>query len=98
MEVSGEVDSESRTPWPLLSRRHRSIDQSWLSSLILDCNAIHVASSELPASSLSGFFVEPSEAGTIENLVTPLNAFGERMARRKGIARFKSSCAQMLPC
>src|SRR5215471_2679448 len=69
-----------------------------LSSLILERNATNVASPELPASHLSGFFVEPSEACTIEDLVTLLNAFSERMARRKRIARFKSCCAQMLPC
>jgi predicted metal-dependent RNase len=43
----------------------RPIDQSWLSGLILERKAIHVASPELLASDLSGFFVEPGKTGAI---------------------------------
>jgi hypothetical protein len=40
----------------------------------------------------------PGEAGTIEDLVTLLNAFGERVRCRKRIAHPKLRRAQMLPC
>ena len=42
----------------------RPIDP-WLSGLILERKAIHVASLELLASNLSGFFVEPGKTGAI---------------------------------
>ena len=50
------------------------------------------------AGSLSGSFVEPGEAGTIEDLVTVLNTFGEWVDCRKLIAHLKSRRAQMLSC
>ena len=65
---------------------------------IFERNATRIASPKPLASGLSGFFVEPGEACPIEDLVTLLNAFGERVGRRKRIPHLKSRHAQMLLC